>query len=279
MRAHSSTRLRPGFSLAELLIALLLTAIVGAAVTGLFVSQNRFFEQQEKEGFARGVSRSAMNIVMSELRMVDHDSGLVAASDSVIQLRVPYALGLVCDTVGAMVVSLFPADSFVTANAVYGGYAYRQANDVYAYRDGAGTPPTPSGLGSQCTNNGVALLQPSPYILTPSAPARVGTSVMLYQYVTYRFAASTLVPGRRGLYRQVTNGPTDELVAPFDTTARFRYFWGTESGASQASAPADLSRVNGIELVLDGLSERPDGDGSFRRVPMRTAVFFKNRRP
>src|SRR5690606_29287486 len=94
---HGMLKNRAGFTLAEVLIALTLTAIIGAAVTGVFVSQSRFFDHQEKVGAAREVSRGALNIMMSEMRMLHQDSAIVSATDRRITLRVPYAFGFVCE--------------------------------------------------------------------------------------------------------------------------------------------------------------------------------------
>lgn len=278
-------RARAGFSLAELLIALLLTAIVGGAVTGVFVTQTRFFAQQEKEGQARAVSRSALNILLSELRMIEHDNGVMAASPSVLQLRVPYAMGIVCAPVSSppsVVAWIFPADSFAYANAEFEGYAFREHSGVYRYHT-PGYDPSPGGT-TECTAARVETGAPGMAITLQTLPAitpSAGAPIFLYQEITYSFAPSALVPGRRALWRQVANNQPEELVAPFDTTARFRYFWGTERGPAQDSPPnpASLSLIHGVELVLDGLSERPDPDGTHRNVPLRTAVYFKNRRP
>ncbi|HSJ12829.1 MAG TPA: prepilin-type N-terminal cleavage/methylation domain-containing protein [Longimicrobiales bacterium] len=280
-------RVRPGFSLTELLIALLLTAIVGASVTGVFVTQTRFFAQQEKEGQARGVSRSAISVLMSELRMIEHDRGVMAASPSTLQLRSPYAMGVVCAPVTSppsVVIWVFPADSFAYAAAEFRGYAYRDpTTGAYRYHNETGQDPAPGGA-TTCTGMRVETTAPGQAITFQTHPSilpAAGTPVLLYQEITYTFAPSSLVPGRRALWRQVGSSQPEEMVAPFDSTARFRYFWGTERGPAQDDPPdpANLSLIHGVELVLDGLSERPDPDGTHRNVPLRTAVYFKNRRP
>ena len=71
---------RSGFTLIELIVALTLTAIIGTAITALLVSQERAFDTQSKLQSARDVSRGARNLLTSELRMLDRDSGVVSAS-------------------------------------------------------------------------------------------------------------------------------------------------------------------------------------------------------
>ena len=88
---------------------------------------------------------------------------------------------------------------------------------------------------------------------------------------------------RRGLWRLVkTSNPTgpvtDEIISPFDATARFR-FYVLNSDAAQDSVPASLNDVRGLELVLAGSSPQKFSDNSTaKRATMVTGVFFKNRR-
>lgn len=270
---------RAGFTLGEVIVALVLTSIIGAAVTGVFISQSQFFDTQEKVGFARGVSRSATNIMLSEMRMIEQVGGVEDASASHVTLRVPYALGVVCRASGGVVtVSRFPTDGSMLADSGYSGYAYRGADGAYTYVAG-GTFPS-AGTASHCSAESIttfdsiggAVEQLSmPGVGTPA----VGDPVLFYQRITYEFKASNAVPGRIGLFRRIeARNRDEELVAPFDDTAGFR-FYVVGSNAPQASF-ADESDITGLELRLDGLSERPASDGTYQSVPHVTSVFFKN---
>lgn len=280
-------RARDGFSLAELLIALTLTAVIGAAVTTLFVSQNRFFEAQEKLGSAREISRSAINTVMSELRMIEQDSGVVSASDSVITLRVPIAMGIICSASSGSVTALvmpFSMDMYNDAITSYRGYMYRPLSAAtsgrYTYVAASSPPQLNVGAANCNTANISTTAVPGSRVVTATPGSTVAEPrwpIMFYTQITYRFAASSSVPGTVALYREPYGGVNEELVAPFASTAGFRYFWGAANATSEANPPADLSQLIGVELILDGLSERPDADGTHAVVPLRTSVFFKNR--
>jgi prepilin-type N-terminal cleavage/methylation domain-containing protein len=274
---------RPGFSLVELLITLVLTAIIGASLTMLFVTQSRFLEQQQKQEFARSVTRSATNIMMSELRMVDRDSGIVAASPTSVTVRVPFAMGVVCGAVGTVVTfRMLPVDSILYAIGGITGFAYRATTGYYQYRATAAMPVT-NALSILCTTAGIgapagSLLKEvtSTSALSP-VPVR-GAPIMLYRNVRYHFDNSALVPGRKGLYREV-DGVDEEIVAPFDNTAGFAFFVN-DALASQSAAPAStaLNTLTGLEIKLNSVSERPNADGTYTVVPLTTGVFFKNRR-
>lgn len=273
---------RAGFTLIEVMVALVLTAVVGAAITSVFITQSQFYDRQEKVGFARGVSRGAMNMMMTELRMLERDSGVVSATSTSITVRAPYAIGLVCGN-GPFVISVIPSDTLMEVSPK--GYAFRRPDGTYHY-------VVNSALPAKGTSSDEAACDVSPAVtripaaqggrvlrLSPDAPSGIGrgTPVLLYQVVTYEFRASVEVPGSNALWREVDGEAAEELVAPFDATAGFAFY--VDDGATPVTTPpTDKSRITGLELTLDGLSERPNPDGTHQRVPLSTAVFFRNRR-
>jgi hypothetical protein len=104
--------------------------------------------------------------------------------------------------------------------------------------------------------------------------------VYLWQYVAYEFKASTAYPGRIGLYRIQADGTPGaqevELMAPFDTSARFKFYVPGQD-PSQVAVPATLSTIRGLDLVLNGAAGKPASAGSTPAVNrLTTAVFFKN---
>lgn len=266
---------RRGLSLVEVLIAIVLLGIVGAGITRLLQSQMRFFSRSTNSRDARAVTRNALNLVTGEMRMIE-PRGIVAASADSVMVRVPYATGVHC--VGGTV-SFAPVDSLVWAQAVYAGYAYRDtlSGSVTTYVASGGSSLT-TALSSVCT---VAGLTPVPggrvLTLTPALPiATQGAPVLLYQTITYKFAASTIVPGRTALWRRVAGGVNEEVAVPFGSGTRFRYY---ESGEDEAedSPPGTLSNMAGIEMVLIGESERTSpGTGAPETETSRVPIFFRN---
>lgn len=116
--------------------------------------------------------------------------------------------------------------------------------------------------------------------ISPVLPdtASFGTPVFLYRKIRYSFAPSASVPGTLGLFRtRMETNTTEELSAPYDTSARFSFFIGS-SVTAQDDPPNDLSTLRGIQMNMTGMSERaPSGDTHKQRAPFITAVFFKNR--
>jgi prepilin-type N-terminal cleavage/methylation domain-containing protein len=275
-------RVRHGFTLVEVLIALTITALIGAALTSVLVTQSRFFDQQEKLSSARQVSRSALNMLMAELRMVETSGGVTAASPTAVTVNVPYAMGIACGTVLGVGVraTLLPVDTTIWNRVTPSGWAIRSAvtgPGSYDY-NAMGTlgQVLDASSTTTCSNAGIAIPDGKLVTITPapSFTIEAGSALILYHQVSYSFAASASVPGRLALWRQAAGGSNEEIVAPFDDVARFR-FLVVGSQAAQDAAPSDLTTLRGLEVVLDGVSERPSAAGADRAV-LTTAVFFRN---
>jgi hypothetical protein len=274
-------RNRPGFTLPDVLVTLVVLGVIGASLAQVMNVQARFYTRQEGGSEARRVSRSASNLMFSELRMIETGSGVVAASPTSITLRVPYMMGIVCANLLTTTVTMAPVDSVIRADAGYSGYAWRDANGAYNYVSGSAT--IAGGVALTCTSNGVhsgVLTSPFRVItISPAAPsgAVTGTPLFFYENITYSFASSVSMPGRIALWRtSVAKAQTEELVAPFDSTARFR-FYVDGSATAQDAVPTTLSDIRGLELRLTALNRRLTGTGEDSRAPYTTSVFFKNR--
>jgi len=287
MTYHNSGRARRGFTLIELMVALVLFGIVGALFTRLMTVQGRFFDRQGMGNAARNVSRASLNRVVSDFRMIEATGGVVAATSTSLTIRIPF----VCQNNGAgnaTVLSLLPVDSTTYAKAVenqqFYGYAWRNfSTGVYAYVENPATET--NGDAARCTGVNITMVpngrtvQVSPVV---PAVAGLGTPVFLYNQIKYEFKASTAVPGKLGLYRTVIapNGAlaTEELVAPFANTAGWKFFAVNGGLVAQAAPPANLADLRGLELHLDGISENiAPGQVSNETAPFTTAVYFKNR--
>jgi hypothetical protein len=202
---------------------------------------------------------------------------------------VPYRFGLYCGaTSAAITVSMLPVDSAVAAMASYGGYAWRDSSSgtytVVTPSDPVTQAPSTSAAASTCTGNGggdaqiqtvsvngrdgqVVDLQPLTLGITVGAP------IFLWQRVTYEFKASNTFPGSIGLWRSV-GGVDEELLAPFDTSARFNYY--TSGSDDVSSTIPSASDIRGVQLVLNALSPTAVAGGSQARANVVTSVFFKN---
>jgi len=273
---------RMGLSIAELLIGIVILAIVGMGLTRIMVTQARYFDHQKKSNAARNVSRGPLNRVVSDLRMVEALGGVQAASATSITVRVPYAIGVVCVSgSGGTQISLLPVDSAMYAGPGFTGYAWRNGAGKYTYMESGSLHD--DGDVTACTTAGIVTLTADKAKVVRMTPvltdtASVGTPVFLYRTIKYEFKNSTTIPGTIGLFRTVVNaGISEELSAPYESAAKFRFFVGNATTAQDA-APGTLSTLRGLELNMTGVSEKiPSGGTQLERAPFTTAVFFKNR--
>lgn len=280
---RSPTDPRAGLMLVELLITLVILGLVGAAITALFLTQGRVFGQQTALREARTISQGALNVMLTELRMVDAAGGVVAAADKAVTIHVPHTLGIVCSASStAITVSLFPTDNAdLTGAPSVAGYAWRNMSDgAYQYRNAS--PSASSGAAAVCAGAGIAIVPDGIALnLGPGDPAaQSGAPVILYQRITYDFRPTPNSPGNVDLWRKVEGGSTEELVigGPFDAlSSGFRYYLLEESEPEE-NTPANPNEISGLELVLNGRSGRPAAGGlEAQTAQFATAVFFHNR--
>jgi prepilin-type N-terminal cleavage/methylation domain-containing protein len=294
---RTPTRSRHGFSLIEIITALTILAIIGSAMTKVLLSQTRGYQYDSGGRRSRTVARSAMNIMITDLRMTQ-DNGGVAYLDGTnnqrVDVRVPVAFGVICQVHSTkLVVAMTPVDSFQLATMKYGGFAVRDATTgIYTYFNGGAMT---TGNVNDCHIAGTDIYADTITMGgrqgrvvevsgNASGVAVVGGMAMVWQTVTYSFGASEAYPGRLGLYRVVRDATTkdsSELIAPFSTSARFSYFTNPPQANDVATttAPTDLNTVRGLKILLAAeASDTVPGYTGPKKSPLTTAVFFKNTR-
>ena len=287
---------RRGFTLVELTIALTILGIIGVAATKLLTAQSRFYDKVTNQRNARSIARSGMNVLLSDLRMVQDSGGVDSATTDgkLLRIMVPYRFGLVCGTNSTTTtVSMLPNDSASNAQSVYAGFAWRDATTGRYHLVTPANPtttdaPAAAATPATCTGNAAGQAQirtvsvngRSGSILDLKSPAATGApataAVYFWQRISYSFRASTAYPGYYGLYRNVQGGTNEELLAPFDTSSGFRYYQ-TGDDTSRTTVP-DISLIRGVDIVLNSLSPKKTADKGGANSPsnMVTSVWFKN---
>lgn len=285
---------RRGVTIIELLIAMVIAAMLGAATLSLMMSQSRFSERAEGQRAGRRVGRSAINALANDLRMVDPDWGIEAVTSKSLTVKVPYAMGIVCTSTPLLqIIALLPVDSVVLNLPGYSGWATRGSTGVYNPVAG-GTVTDLGALTATCTGspaNVFAIAAPSSApnqktrqisIVTIGATAvSVGTPVMLYRRENFYFGASAQsgLSGRTALWRNYLDGggAAVELAAPFDTSAVFR-FYNQSATVAQTAVPGTLNDIKGFELYLPGQSDLTSRkQAKPEQANLTTAIFLVNR--
>jgi prepilin-type N-terminal cleavage/methylation domain-containing protein len=284
MRTHPRTR--RGFSLVEIITALVILSILGVAMTKVMLSQTRGYQYENGGRRSRTAARSAMNILITDLRMTQDNGGITAVDATnhlSVDARVPAGTSLI--------MALAPVDSFQYASMKFGGYGVRDATTgIYSYVAGGSISAadvsnchgSPKIYADTVTMGG---RQGKVVQVTGTVPAGTvaGSMAMIWQSVRYQFAASTAYPGRKGLYRIITSASppdTSELIAPFSSSARFKYYTTMNpKDTAKATAPADLNTIRGLQIYLAAeAGDTVPGRTGPKKSPLTTAVFFKNTR-
>jgi len=269
-------RPRPGATMVELIVTISILGVVAAGLVRMMSAQSRFFSDHEGQVNARRVARSPFTLMISDIRMTDADSGLVAAAADSFTIRVPYRIGISCGpSAGATTVALQPIDSLALATASMAGYGWVDAGGAGHYVAG-GT--LAAGTGVTCFAAGIDTF-PQPGLVTTITPtlgsAPSGTPVFLYQKVTYSIATSSIYPTAKGLFRRIGNGAAEEITAPLRVASAFQYYPG--GGGAAVSSPALGTTILGVDLQLVGLNLRQVTNGKTQSSPVETAIYFKNR--
>ena len=300
---RTTRRARRGFSVLEIITSLVIVAILGVSMTKLILGQARSFQMDNGGRRARAAARAAMNILITDLRMTQDFGGvqlLDATNNRRIDVKVPLVFGVVCEVnISNVVLALVPVDSFQMAAAKYGGFAVRNTTSgVYGYS----TPSAADTIQSTSVNRCHA--GPNMWADTMTASGRagrvvvasgvppvgtaVGSPAFVWQTVTYEFKNSAIYPGTLGLYRTIrgragTDTLSEELIAPFASTARFAYYTNPSQSLDRptltAPAAAAYNTLRGFQIQLPAVTaDTVPGRGRPQQATVTTAVFFKNTR-
>jgi len=279
-------------------------ALVGLALTRILINDTRFVSRQDAMLSARQGARAGLNALVSELSVVADSAVLIATRDT-LQIRIPVAFGVTCEdpSTTTRIVSLLPVDSVAWANADTTGLYWRQRNGIYRRLYTVTMATTTAASDSAlCKQDSIRMLSGGRLIkvsglssttcsvfnnvfnttTTNCQPDSLAVTIV-YSKITYRFGASTDLPGRVGLWRVNNKGVAEELVTPFDTSARFAYLMGgpnTEPLTLQTATVTGtgLDSIRGVELRLYSASEQAaQGTSKPQVFKLRTRVRFANK--
>ena len=217
-----------GFTLVELLAALVIAGVLAAVIFQFLSGQSRFAELQNAREEVQQNARTALDVISSELRGVGHQ-GIVAAGEESIRFRLPYIWGIACgyepSPSGSHLVVLFPPG--VVADFTDGLVPDSLAADTpEGWRFFSGVVDATSGGATQAAqrcNTELGLNPPLPastavqtsrarrYAGVPEGIA-AGAPVYLYDRVAYRVSSGASFGGR---WIQRGTGVTSSAMQPF----------------------------------------------------------------
>lgn len=213
-----------GFSLAEMVIVLVLAGIVSTAAITMFSTQNRLNAAMTALGESQENARSAVQVAAAEIRAATA-GGLMQASPNVVVLRVPVVMGIVCAQSARNTSHVyFPMHgrtldlrNEIDGSGVQddqGDWRYGRLSNSDGFRGNASRAP--------CTEAGTGDLGEDSDYATLRGRRTAGAPVLLYRQVEYSFGRSGLDETRRALFRS-QSGEQVELAQGFTDESRFAY--------------------------------------------------------
>lgn len=260
-----------GFTLVELLVALVAGGIMAGGVVTLLMGQNRFYGSTDDAVHARQSLRATSDLLATELRMIHAaDPGdLITADADRLTFRMDTHRGVVCEVSSDDVyVFLFSQPSAPNVKRTGRGHAVREAYRGSTWSYGGWDPM--SGSFSRADSESHAIARTCEGDGGPTATdanhrqfvlfagwggASVpedGAILRIFGEVTYEFGPSSFGSGT-AIFR---NG--QELAAPFESDAAFSYVTGEGVRNSVGSGSFDT-----VERVRMHATARGDGGNRY----------------
>jgi len=285
-------RPRGGFTLVELLVALVVGSLLMIVVFQMLSGQSRVVAVQSAREEAQQNVRGALEVIASELRGAI-PGAILSAEAQAISFMQPRMWGYVCGAPNANTVTAFFSPSAIVDLAVPAEGTGAMVNAAPIGAAATNWQPAPAqrvdmtaftaaGAGNLCAGRGeggnpVAMNVSAPGI--GGFPAAVGSTVVLYTTTRYELAQ---VDGAWWLMRSngTTNGAfvPQPLAGPVEQgKVRFAYFnaAGTELTPAQATAtPANIRMVR-VQVVTNSaqkLNNQVQRDSGAVTITLRNAL-------
>src|SRR2546425_11911074 len=309
---HGAPSRRAGFTLIELVIAMVLMSLVGGAIVSLLLRQQRFYNSTNDLIQTRQQIRQAAAMLPSDLRGISSISGdIYFMTDSALEFRSVFGSSVVCANIGGQLSTvprvLARGSNMTTwirppvvgdSIAVYNdGLSPAVADDGwFRYRITA-MPPVTTNVANGCpTSTGltqagdIAVNNPSYQLaLSPAAIATisVGASIRFFRRVHYRIYQETDNQWYLGFFdclfgRVPVCNTTQPIAGPFqpyanDATSGVQFAYYNAAGAVTAN-PLQVARISLIVRGQSaGLVNLSGAGGTVFHDSLRIEVGLRNR--
>src|SRR5712691_1169931 len=284
LTGHAAPSRRAGFTLIELVIAMVLMSLVGGAIVKVLLQQQRFYNSTTDLIQTRQQIRQAAGMLPSDFRgIASADSDIYVMTDSALEIRSLFGSSIACavdaggggvSTVphvlvkGSAMTSWTAVPSVGDSIAVYDqGTITAQSDDRWSRAQITGVAVRTGNVNDGCpTASGLAQLadltasNPSYKLtITPKFPnVTVGAAIRFYRRVRYRIYMDTDNQWYLGFYdcktgrvpvcntTQAIAGPFQPYAASATSGMQFAYY---DSTGAVTAKPSEVARIS---LVVRG---------------------------
>ena len=300
MYSAPSSRRRAGFSLAELLVGLVLSGILATIIFQLLRGQSRFVAVQSAREEVQQNVRGALDVIAADLRGVP-PGALVQGTGSLVRFYSPRVWGTYCagnDVTADILLPQLPAGSM--PGALAGEWGLMGDTNPMTAGTGAGAwvPAWTFGQGAARSTvaswAAVALAASNCGGMSSAGPVQAirltgtnlptgipqGNPVFLFQQVQYDVGTGT--DGRLWVRRGSGAAGAQQPLAgplPADNSLRFQYYNNTNT-AVPAVAPgttaASLAAIDRVQVFLTTRSRSTTGGQATQAQADSVMVFLRN---
>ena len=281
---------RAGFSLVEVVVALLLSSLIIVMVAGIFLAQNRSYQVQLGVTDAHHNARAVTELLSSELRSV-MEGGVKLAQNDRITVRTPIVVAAVCWTDGVIVgAHTDGGEAAIESRAEeVTGFAVQDSGGEWDYYDvdwaAIDDGSSSSLIAESCYANGADTVGVRNDFLSlqnldshhPTVPD-VGEVILLFSTTTFKFQTSVLDPTTVGLFRQIEGDSLVEFASGMDSTAQFQFRTTENSSYEESVSGSSVEDIDVVRIVSDVKEPAPPGIEGVIRYGWSVNVALRNAR-
>ncbi len=240
------------------MIALTLSSVIVALVSSVFLTQNNYYRFVVQRTRVQDNLRVVTDLIASEVRGVA-GGGVTLAQSRRFVVRLPIAMGGVCDTQGGTQGRVYmPGLSEINGNEV-AGYARQDASGDWTYTSDTwsnilsswGTPDAAQCVASSGSDT-VGVTADFGRVLTPGG-ATLGEIIMIYREVEFKIDQSALRPQTLAVYRGVTGDTLREFATGITTETKFQYRLPSSTYQNSVVA-ASLADIENIRVIASAIA-------------------------
>ena len=239
------------------MVALTLSSVIVALVSSVFLTQNNFYRFVIQRTRVQDNLRVVTDLIASEVRGVA-GGGVTTAQSRRFVVRLPIAMGGVCDTPVAQGRVYMPGLSQIYGNEV-AGYARQDAGGNWTYTADTWTNLLlSSGIGdanSCLTTSGadtVGAIADFGRLLI-SGGTTLGEVIMIYREVEFKIDRSQLDPKTLAVYRGVTGDTLREFATGITPDTKFQYRLPSATYQNSITG-ASLVLIENIRVIASAIA-------------------------